>query len=73
PPGVIPQSGRCPRWIRDYTWSGVNQDTVPLAALEAMQFGHALECILGEILLANSKHGHVFMTKTDLSDGFAIV
>jgi hypothetical protein len=35
-----------------------------------MQFGHALECILGEILLANSKHGHVFMTKTDLSDGF---
>lgn len=70
PPGVVPQRGRRPRWICDYTWSGVNQDTVPLAAMEAMQFGHALERILREILLANAAHGHVYMTKTDLSDGF---
>lgn len=70
PPGVVPQRGRRPRWICDYTWSGVNQDTLPLAALDAMQFGHALERILREILLANAAHGHVYMTKTDLSDGF---
>ena len=70
PPGVVPQRGRRPRWIGDYSWSGVNQDTVPLFAGEAMQFGHALERILREILLANPSHGPVHLTKTDLSDGF---
>ena len=70
PPGVVPQRGRRPRWIGDYTWSGVNQDTLPLFASEAMQFGHALERILREILLANPSHGPVYLTKTDLSDGF---
>ena len=70
PPGVVPQRGRRPRWICDYTWSNVNQETIPLAAMEAMQFGHALERILREILLANVNHGHVYLNKTDLSDGF---
>ena len=70
PPGVIPQRDRRPRWICDYTWSGVNHDTLPLAAMEAMQFGHALERILREILLANPAHGPVKLNKTDLSDGF---
>ena len=36
PPGVIPQRDRRPRWICDYTWSQVNEETLPLAALEAM-------------------------------------
>ena len=70
PPGVVPQRDRRPRWICDYTWSGVNSDTLPLAAMEAMQFGHALERILREILLANPAHGPVQLNKTDLSDGF---
>ena len=70
PPGVIPQRDRRPRWICDYTWSGVNTDTLPLAAMEAMQFGHALERILREILFANPAHGPVQLNKTDLSDGF---
>ena len=70
PPGVVPQRDRRPRWICDYTWSGVNKDTLPLAAMEAMQFGHALERILREILLANPAHGPVHLNKTDLSDGF---
>ena len=43
PPGVVPQRERHPRWICDYTFSGVNGDTLPLAALDAMQFGHALD------------------------------
>ena len=46
PPGVIPQKGRRPRWICDYTWWSVNQETVPIAPLDAMQFGHALDRIL---------------------------
>ena len=70
PPGVVPQRGRRPRWICDYTWSGVNAETLPLAVMEAMQFGHALDRVLREILLANPKHGHVKLDKTDLSDGF---
>ena len=36
--------------------------------MEAMQFGHALERILREILLANVNHGFVYLNKTDLSD-----
>jgi hypothetical protein len=59
PPGVVPQCGRHPRWICDYSWWGVNEDTLPLAAMEAMQFGRSLERILREILFANPAHGPV--------------
>ena len=70
PPGVVPQRERRPRWICDYSWWGVNQDTLPLAAMEAMQFGHALDRILREILLADPAFGPVHLLKVDLSDGF---
>ena len=53
PPGVVPQRDRRPRWICDYTWSKVNKDSLPLAPLEAMQFGHTLDIILRELILAN--------------------
>ena len=43
PLGVVPQRDQRPRWICDYTWSEVNKDSLPLAPLEAMQFGHALD------------------------------
>ncbi len=70
PPGVVPQCGRCPHWICDYSWWGVKEDTLPLAAMEAMQFGSSLEQILCEILFANPAHGPVHMIKLDISDGF---
>ena len=70
PPGVVDQRDRRPCWICDYTWSGVNDDTLPLAAMEAMQFGHALERVLREVFLANPAHGHVRLNKTNLSDVF---
>ena len=70
PPGVIPQRDRRPRWICDYSWWGVNDDTLPLAAMESMQFGHALERILREILLSNPAFGPVRLMKVDISDGF---
>ncbi len=69
-PGVVPQRGRRPRWICDYSWWGVNEDTLPLAALEAMHFGRSLERILREILFTNPAHGPVQMIKLDISDGF---
>ena len=47
-----------------------NLDTLPLAVLEAMQYGNDLERILHEILLANPAHGPVQLNKTELSNGF---
>jgi hypothetical protein len=54
----------------DYSWWDVNEDTLPLAAMESMQFGHALERILQEILIANPAFGPVHLIKLDISDGF---
>ncbi|KAL3827591.1 hypothetical protein ACHAXA_002088, partial [Cyclostephanos tholiformis] len=54
----------------DYSWWNVNQETLLLAALNAMQFGHALERLLREILLSNPHLGPVYLIKQDISDGF---
>lgn len=70
PPGVVPQRDRRPRWICDYSWSKVNEETIRLAPSEAMQFGNCLDRVLREILLADPAHGPVLLNKTDLSDGF---
>ena len=70
PPGVVPQQDRRPRWIYDYTWSKVNKDSLPLAPLEAMRFGHALDRILRELILADPVCGPVQLLKLDISDGF---
>ena len=56
--------------ISDYSFYGVNDDTVPLAPPEAMQFGQTLKRILQRIHRANDVFGPVYMFKIDLSDGF---
>ncbi len=48
----------------------VSSDTLPLDAMEAMQFGYSLERILRKILLANSAYGPIQLNKTGLSNGF---
>mmetsp|Transcript_4673 Transcript_4673/g.5208 ORF Transcript_4673/g.5208 Transcript_4673/m.5208 type:complete len:311 (-) Transcript_4673:509-1441(-) len=70
PPGVIPQRDRRPRWIVDYSWWDVNEETLPLAPKDAMQFGHALDRLLREILLANPDLGPIYLMKVDIADGF---
>jgi hypothetical protein len=70
PPGCIPQRDRRPRWICDYSFYDVNQETIDLFAEDAMQFGHALERFLRQILLADPKLGQVELMKIDISDGF---
>ncbi|KAL3806886.1 hypothetical protein ACHAXA_000796 [Cyclostephanos tholiformis] len=67
PPGVVPQRERRPHWICDYSWSHVNGDTLPLAAVEAMQFGHALDRILREVLLADPARGPIYLLKLDIT------
>ena len=70
PPGCVPQRKRGPRWICDYSWSDVNAETLNLAAKESMQFGHALDRIPHEILLADPALGPIQLMKIDISDGF---
>jgi hypothetical protein len=70
PMGVVPQHERRPRPIVDYTFSGVNADTVGLAPREAMQFGHTLERLLSQVVHANPKFGPVHFFKLDIADGF---
>ena len=70
PPGVVPQFDRRPRWIVDYSFYGVNEETLPLYAEGSMQFGHALDRILRHILMADPMHGPVYLLKIDISDGF---
>lgn len=70
PPGCVPQRDRRPRWICDYTFYEVNQETINLFAEESMQFGHALERFLRELLLADPALGPVNIIKVDISDGF---
>ena len=70
PPGCVPQRDRRPRWICDYTFHGVNDDTADIVPRESMQFGRALDRILRHILLADPTLGPVYMYKLDISDGF---
>ena len=70
PLGVVPQRDRRPRIIVDYTFWGVNDDTVTLAPSESMQFGRALERVLRKIRNANRRFGPTYMIKVDIADGF---
>ena len=70
PAGVVPQRDRRPRPIIDYTWSGINQATNPVAPFAAMQFGNTLQRVLQQIAYANPAFGPVLALKCDLADGF---
>jgi len=70
PLGVVPQHDHWPCTIADYTFSGVNADTIPLATHLALQFGQALLQIIHAIVQSNPAHGPVYMIKLDLADGF---
>ena len=70
PLGVVPQRDRRPRVIVDYTFNGINADTLRLAPTEAMQFGKALQRILQAILHADPRFGPVYLIKVDIANGF---
>ena len=69
PMGLIPQRERRGRPIVDYTFAGVNQDTVCLAP-DSMQFGRTAERILQALHRADTRHGPVYLAKADISDAF---
>jgi hypothetical protein len=70
PLGVVPQRDRRPRTISDYSFFGVNDDTIPLSPSEAMQFGRALQRILRAIARSDPRRGPVYLSKIDIADGF---
>ena len=70
PLGVVPQCDRRPCIIVDYTFNGINADTIRLALTEAMQFGRALQRILQAILHADPRFGPVYLIKVNIADGF---
>jgi hypothetical protein len=70
PLGVVPQRDRRPRLIVDYSFSGVNEATIPLAPKEAMQFGRALQRVIQKIVNADPRYGPTYLAKIDIADGF---
>ena len=71
PLGVVPQRERRPRLIVDYTFSGINAETLPWAPREAMQFGRAsLQRVFTTLVHAHPKYGPVHLAKIDVADGF---
>jgi len=54
----------------DYTLNNVNQTSIPLAKLHAMQFGNALHRILHGLAYAHPDFGPILMAKFTLSDGY---
>jgi hypothetical protein len=66
----VPQREGRPRIIVDYSFYGINQDTVKLAPIEAMPLGKANERLWQTIMSANPKFGPLHMYKIDISDGF---
>jgi hypothetical protein len=70
PLGVVPQRERRPRVIVDYSFYGVNKDTLKLGPEEAIQFGKAVERLLKAGVRANPKFEPLLQYKLDISDGF---
>ena len=61
PLAAIPQQGRKPRLIYDFSWSGLN---------DAMRFGKALYRVIDSILNAPPKLGPTFLNKVYLADAY---
>jgi hypothetical protein len=55
PLGVVPQRERRPRVIIDYSFYGVNDDTLKLGPEDAMQFGKAVKRLLQAAVRTNPK------------------
>jgi hypothetical protein len=61
-----------PHTVVDYTFFGLNDDTVPIAPWDAMQFGITLlPRLLCHGVLADPAHGSIIqLIKVDIADGF---
>jgi hypothetical protein len=70
PAAVKEERARKPRLLCDHSWYPVNEETLPHAPPESMQFGGTLPRVLRQIRHANPKYGPVHMCKHDVKDGY---
>ena len=63
PVAVIPQVGRRPRLIFDFTWIRINEAKKRLSPIEAMCFRGALRSGLRKVLTADPRVGPVYLSK----------
>jgi hypothetical protein len=70
PLGVVPHRDRRPCTISDYSFFGVNHETLALSPSECMQFGKALWRVLRHLKSANPHLGPVYLSKIDIAEGF---
>ena len=68
PIGLIPQEGRWPCLIYDYTYIGINNATIWQAYREVVQCGSTLDRLLTKILSSDLQLETVYLSKVDLSD-----
>ena len=66
----IPQRGRKPRLIYDFSWSGLNNAVTQVALKESMRFGKALYRVIDCIIIAPPELGHTLLNKVDLADAY---
>ena len=60
---VIPQVGRRPRLIFDFTWSGLNKAYKHLVPMETMRFVGTLYFILRQVLTSDPRLVPVYLSK----------
>ena len=46
PPGVKEDMDRRSRWLGDYSVSNLNAETLSIAAMSAIKYGRALDCLI---------------------------
>ena len=66
----IPQVGRIPGLIFDFTWSGLNDIEERLSPMEVMRFRGVLLRILKKVLTSDRRLGPVYISKVDLADAY---
>ena len=66
----IPQVGRRPRLIFDFTWSGLNDVSKRLSPMWSTRFGGAIQRILKQVLSSDLRLGLVYLRKVDLADAY---
>ena len=66
PTGVVPQQVRHPQPIIDYSWCNIYQDSMPVAPIEAMQFGKTFSWLMQQLVDAPAEYAAPLMMKIDL-------
>ena len=69
PQGVKEEQERRTSWIGDYSYYNINEDTLPIATLSAIQYGRALDHLIREMVIVYPALAPIYVLKEDTSDG----